>query len=380
MQLICAAHISCIGDPMALSIVRHFVYSEMMPDFLTSKTSTLLLVALTGWSCGLEDKGDGAAPGDGGVGASSSGGIPGASGFPSVGGDAASSGAAGSGGSAASGGSAGTSGGSGGLAAAGGVSGSAGAGGAGGNSGAGGSGGTSGLGGSGGVSGSGGSGGTGGASGSGGSGGTGGASGSGGSGGGACSSDCGPLAVCVGSSCLAGARVFVTQKTYDGDLNGVNGADNKCRNAAINAGLGSFWRAWVSTSSGSPSSRFHQSTIPYRLLDGTEIASNWSDLTDGALDHPINLSQKLKVLSGGEVWTNSTASGSASPSDGCYGFTSNGSGAPRARVGSLADSDLKWSSIYTEFCDRTNVRIYCFEQECNATTCPGSSCTNNVCQ
>ena len=42
-------------------------------------------------------------------------------------------------------------------------------------------------------------------------------------------------------------RVFVTNQTWNGDLGGLQGADNKCQQAAFDRGLGGAWRAWVST-------------------------------------------------------------------------------------------------------------------------------------
>jgi hypothetical protein len=48
---------------------------------------------------------------------------------------------------------------------------------------------------------------------------------------------------------LSGKRVFVTSQGTNGNLNGLAGADDICRKAAIAAGLGDVeWRAWLSTS------------------------------------------------------------------------------------------------------------------------------------
>ena len=90
-------------------------------------------------------------------------------------------------------------------------------------------------------------------------------------------------------------RVFVTSEVFTGNLGGIAGADQKCLAAAESAGLPGVYIAWISSSEGSPAERFIQSAVPYRQLDGTEIASNWDDLIDGTLQSGIYLTE-LKTL------------------------------------------------------------------------------------
>jgi len=96
---------------------------------------------------------------------------------------------------------------------------------------------------------------------------------------------------CFGGACHEGKIVFVTSAIHDGNFNGLSGADAMC---ATHAGLGCLpgtYMAWMSTASDSPSTRFTQASVAYRLVDGTQIADNWNDLTDNTIDAPINLDE-----------------------------------------------------------------------------------------
>jgi len=224
----------------------------------------------------------------------------------------------------------------------------------GGTGGDGGTAGTAGTGGSGGTAGTGGSGGTAGTGGSGGTGGTGGSTSG-------CSSnnDCeNELEVCVAGTCVAGTEVFVTSTMSNGDLGAVTGADTTCRSRAGSAGLrGVGWHAWISVFAGNPSSFFPHQTIPYHLVDGTKIADDWDDLTDGNLDHAINLDESGTLVSGSEVWTGTNSAGLGTGSA-CGSFDQTaGSGT----VGSTANSGEEWTSSASRTCSTSSVRIYCFK-------------------
>lgn len=68
--------------------------------------------------------------------------------------------------------------------------------------------------------------------------------------------------------------VFVTSGTYTGNLGGLTGADQECNTLAAAANLPGTYKAWLSTSNGSPSTRFVQSSVPYKLVDDTVIAED----------------------------------------------------------------------------------------------------------
>jgi hypothetical protein len=156
-------------------------------------------------------------------------------------------------------------------------------------------------------------------------------------------------------------RVFVSSTSSTANLGGVVGADARCQARASTANLGGTWRAWVSTSASSPSTRFTKSSVPYRLLDGTLVANDWNDLTSGGLRHAIDRDEKNVLAAGVEAWTGTRSNGTYE-ANGCNGFTSGSFFAPIASLGVSDRSSVQWTAIYLQYCDRTNPRIYCFEQ------------------
>jgi hypothetical protein len=176
-----------------------------------------------------------------------------------------------------------------------------------------------------------------------------------------CTPGCGVHSVCVQGTCTAANRVFVSSATFSANLGGNGGADMKCQSAATAASLGGTWKAWVSDSSSSPSARFTQSSIGYRLLDGSLVAASWGALTGGALAHPIDLDETLKPFqNGSEVWTATSTNGTLSAS-GCNGFTTTAHTDPFVLEGLADNTSAGWTSMYDQFCDRT-AHVYCFEQ------------------
>jgi hypothetical protein len=86
--------------------------------------------------------------------------------------------------------------------------------------------------------------------------------------------------------------VFVSSMMYEGGmLGGLEGADAKCQDLAIAASLPGTYRAWLSDSTGSPSTRFTRPSGPYRLVDGSVVANDWMALTTSVLRHAIDLTE-----------------------------------------------------------------------------------------
>jgi hypothetical protein len=107
-------------------------------------------------------------------------------------------------------------------------------------------------------------------------------------------------------------RVFLTSTTYDGNLGGLAGADEKCQARANAANLGGTWRAWLSDSQTSASSRITQTNGKYVLLNGQTVANNWADLVDGTIQNPINVNEFMGSPNYKScVWTSTKADGSA---------------------------------------------------------------------
>jgi hypothetical protein len=158
--------------------------------------------------------------------------------------------------------------------------------------------------------------------------------------------------------------VFVTAATYQGDLDGLIGADAKCQAAADAATLPGTFKAWLSDDMDSPSTRFYQSSGPYRLVNGTTIATSWADLTDGTLLAPITIDQTgaSTVDSGTRAWTHTLSDGTAGGtlSENCVNWTSANDSDNGDEGQPVATSD-NWTDFAAGVCSNS-FRLYCFQQ------------------
>jgi hypothetical protein len=181
---------------------------------------------------------------------------------------------------------------------------------------------------------------------------------------------CGPDQVCAGGACVVPAcgaggpcRVFLSSTLHDGNLGGLSGADAKCQGLATSAGLPGTYKAWLSDSTSSPSSRFVPSTGPYRLVNGTTIAANWTDLTDGTLLAPISVTETGGGIGPTRVpWTHTKIDGSPGGLHNvhCSNWSTNAA-AVQGDVGRAVNSDSLWTDYSVFFCD-TFRHLYCFQQ------------------
>ena len=163
----------------------------------------------------------------------------------------------------------------------------------------------------------------------------------------------------------AQTRVFVTSDTWSGDHGGVAGADQHCQDAADAAGLGGVWVAWLSSTS--RSARDQVGPGPYVLLDGTVIATDLADLTDGGIAHAIDLDE-TGTLRSTWVYTGSTDDGTRGTNTStnglctdwtrgcgvCYGNHFYGN------AGRSDQSNDDWTDRGWLFCS-TSAALYCFE-------------------
>ena len=155
-------------------------------------------------------------------------------------------------------------------------------------------------------------------------------------------------------------RVFVTENQYGGSIGGLTGADAICQQTAEARSLSGTYKAWLSDSTTSPKTRFVHSTGPYKLVDGTTIAGNWKDLTDGSLRAPITLTETGNTVTGSEfVWTYTQEDGTALTSGDHCGNWSSATGNGFRGAATYADGNWTQSSI--EACN-TGQHLYCFQQ------------------
>ncbi|MFC1753064.1 hypothetical protein ACFL96_06675 [Thermoproteota archaeon] len=168
---------------------------------------------------------------------------------------------------------------------------------------------------------------------------------------------------------ITGNVVFVTSGKHTGNLGGIAGADAICMQEAAAAGISGVVRAWISDAMTGAISRFQQSSLPYVLTDGTQVASNWTDLTDSTLSAPINVNasgDKITTIAGEEkVWTNSLPSGNLKTNTGsevCNLWASDSS-SNSGYVGDAVEIGAKWTDVgSTMNCNEKN-RLYCIAEE-----------------
>ena len=180
---------------------------------------------------------------------------------------------------------------------------------------------------------------------------------------GAASSDAQPTAI---------KRVFVTSEKFQSNLGGLTGADAKCQALANAAHLHGIFKAWVSDYTASPSTRFTHSKGAYKLTNGTTIAKNWTDLTDGTIAAPIDVTElKFQIpptitpaIATKLVWTGTDEHGLLlrigeypDADFTCSSWTSNSGDWPAATA--LYNSNLK---PFAGFGCGPSARLFCFEQ------------------
>ena len=173
-------------------------------------------------------------------------------------------------------------------------------------------------------------------------------------------------------------RVFVSSETVGSDIGGLVAADAKCQELASNAGLPGNYAAWLGSPQGHPAERFVQYQVRYQLVDGTVVANNWLDLSDGTLRHAIDLDESgntpaattidctgLEGVENTAVWTGTDADGEDFGVDwNCNDWTGSGE---RFGVGSYVRSGRGWSDACrvqapgTDVCQGQFAHLYCFE-------------------
>jgi len=172
--------------------------------------------------------------------------------------------------------------------------------------------------------------------------------------------------------------VFVTSVGHNGNFGGIAGADSFCQQRATAAGLQGTYKAWLSagTVGTGPATRFTKAGIPYALVDGTVIANNWADLTDGAINAPLNLTEFGQVPTTQFIWSYTRIDGTpglfGNPNHNCYGAdchcnnwsTTSTGGNPitGSAVAQRTKSDDDWTDYsFGNFCG-SDFSVYCFQQ------------------
>lgn len=167
-------------------------------------------------------------------------------------------------------------------------------------------------------------------------------------------------------------RVFISSKTTQSNFGGLAQADAICQSAAAGAGLSGTYKAWLSTSGVNASTRLSHSSVPYVLVDGTVVASDWNGLVSGApLKSAIDLDESGLYIPydsttySGCTWTGSTAGGGYS-GETCGDWTVSEDCTTVAYDGTSGIDSLSSAAWTTGgvsgCCTVQSYAFYCFEQ------------------
>jgi len=107
-------------------------------------------------------------------------------------------------------------------------------------------------------------------------------------------------------------QVFRTSSTYQPDFGGLAGGDAICQERAEEVGLNGTWTAWLSDDNTDARGRIPDGR--YELVNGTVIADNKVDLTDGELKAAIILNQ-FGAPDEDDVWTGTQPDGTHTASN-----------------------------------------------------------------
>jgi hypothetical protein len=164
-------------------------------------------------------------------------------------------------------------------------------------------------------------------------------------------------------------RVFVTSETFRSDLGGLVGADAQCQRLADAAGLAGTFRAWLSDATVSVALRLTHGSTAYELVDGKRVANDWNDLTDGTLQHAIDLDERGLRMVGDSgtgcpechtVFTSTGAAGQyAGAGDDCTSWLMVGG---FFTAGDTRRGDSGWTLSVTGQSCAERAHLYCFEQ------------------
>lgn len=156
-------------------------------------------------------------------------------------------------------------------------------------------------------------------------------------------------------------RVFVTSTTYNGNLGGLAGADNKCQVRADAASLGGTWKAWLSDSTTSAKDRLTHSLIPYKLINGVTVDNDWTSLVAS----PYGLQNHISLTEYGVtfpimVWTGTDGTGTKSTGGNfCNNYTGTSGD---SLIGVSSASDYQWTAAGSQADCPGLKSLYCFEQ------------------
>jgi len=163
--------------------------------------------------------------------------------------------------------------------------------------------------------------------------------------------------------CTKDRLVFASSEKYSGyDLQGLFGADQRCRMLAALAMLPNFgtYRAWLSDGNTAAADRISHSQGRYTLVNGLVVAEDWDGLVSGMLVHPINTTESSELSNGTCTWTGTLANGQPAFGSSFCNNWSEGEAFPEGGRG-IGDQLGEWWSFFNMADCGSECAIYCFE-------------------
>ncbi|WP_434421470.1 DUF4215 domain-containing protein [Nannocystis pusilla] len=168
--------------------------------------------------------------------------------------------------------------------------------------------------------------------------------------------------------CAKNRWIFASAALHnDGDLGGLEGADSRCRQYALQSGLADdTWMtfiAWLSDADHDVRDRLYPGRGRYVRTDGVVVAENFEQFFSGSLEAPINVDELGNQDIGGGVLTGTQPDGTAAPGTHCDNWTSSALSDFSVYEGSSSATDEFWT-MYPDPptpCAGFLSRLYCIE-------------------
>ena len=155
-------------------------------------------------------------------------------------------------------------------------------------------------------------------------------------------------------------RVFISTASFNGNLGGLTGADQKCQTAADARGFGGLWRAYLSTTTTHARDRI-PSNGRFVRVSGTVIANDRDDLLDGTLVAPILHDETGTELTPNRAWTGSSSNGTLRSGANCNDWTLGTTTTVPGLIGDASVANAQWTDLQNSGCGGTQ-RLFCCEQ------------------
>jgi hypothetical protein len=165
--------------------------------------------------------------------------------------------------------------------------------------------------------------------------------------------------------------IFLTSVSYSAALGGLAGADAHCQALAAAAGLPGVFKAWLSDANTAARDRLTHADVPYQLVDGTVVASNWKQLASGLmLTNPISVTEtgggapaQPGAVCYPTVWTNTDPYGGIQGAGDCTAWTNTSDAGQGTLLGASGSTDPTWTAgCFDNGACSFVAPLYCLEQ------------------